>query len=370
MLVELFRTNLFLADSDSVNTLYNEEAYKQKFKSAVLMAKSIGLNPNMIIDSKGFESIVSDPIIKNFFINKIIDSDKAGYDYSIKVHVFGDFLCDDYFNNYSNENCFRNYYNEKIKNPEYFFSSLNCTRKQLESNTILKDKFNNKLMLLDSFKKDIYEATGKNIFSTNKNSIISLRESILNKITYIFKNINSEEYSDDFKKDYIKILTIYKDFINNDTKITDRSHFYDLLKHKELINTSNTKIINSLKTDIVDITYNSLFIKKDEIFRFKNIPKIDNVYSIVFDSYAKDGFMAKALRLYSEFDKMKSKFEIIDLALTMDPVKIINYLTDELMDKAEDKRMGVIHKAASYIIPKAKLLGISHSQNILIGVKS
>ena len=64
---ELFRTNLYLADSDSVNTGYQNDMYIKKFKSGLLMAKSIGMNPNMIFDSLGFEQAISDENVIRFF---------------------------------------------------------------------------------------------------------------------------------------------------------------------------------------------------------------------------------------------------------------------------------------------------------------
>ena len=171
------------------------------------------------------------------------------------------------------------------------------------------------------------------------------------------------------KQEYFNLLLRFNDLVKNDKEILNRSHFYELLNNKELI-VSNSKIIDSLKTDIIDITYNSSFIKKDEIFRFKSLSTLDNVYSTVFDSYANDGLLTKTLHFYNEFDKIKSKFEIIDLALSMNPLKIVNYLADELMNKIEDKEISALHKVASYIIPKTRLLGISSSENLLIGVKS
>lgn len=366
---ELFRTNLFLADSDSVNNLYNEEEYIKKFKSAVLMAKSIGLNPNMIIDSNGFENIVSNPSIKNYFINKIIDSDKEGLDYSIKVHIFGDFISDDYFNDYSTENPFIDYYNTKVKD-DYLFSSLKCTKKELNSNTLLKNQYFKRLNSINNFKKEIYTKTGKNIFDVNKSPLKDLRQTIIDRLDYIIKNINSNsEYVENMKKEYFSLLLTFNDLVKNDKTIVNRSHFYTLLNHNQLSG-FNSVMIHSLKTDIIDITYNSSFIKKDEIFRFKSLSTIDNIYSKIFDSYANDGMIIKTYKLYNEFNKIKSKFEIIDLALSMNPFKIINYLADELMNKVEDKKISSMHKIASYIIPKTRLLGISDSKNLLIGVKS
>lgn len=68
----LFNTNLFLADCDSVyleNQMYQDH-FPKKIKSALLLSESIGISPNMIFDSLGFESILDNDVFRKFFIKK------------------------------------------------------------------------------------------------------------------------------------------------------------------------------------------------------------------------------------------------------------------------------------------------------------
>lgn len=364
---ELIRSNLFLADSDSVNFNYNEDDYKKKFKSALLMAKSVGLNPNMIIDSRGFESITKDETIRKFFINKILELNEQGIDYSINVHVFGDYLQNDYFENYSKENPFEVYFNEKIEN-NYLFSSYNCTKKELLGDTIKKSIYSQRLEDLDKFRRDIYKKTGKNIFSINKSEKQNLRDLIISRLVYVIKNINSNtEYIENEK--YFHLIKIFNNLIKDNENVNNRSDFYKLLNNKELLD-YDTNMLNTLKIDIIDICYNSSFIKKNETFRFKNLSTLDTVYSKIFDAYSNNTASYKAYRLYEEFKSIQSKFEIIDLALSMNPLKLIDFFSDKIFEKIEDEKITTLHRLSSYIIPKTRLLGISNSKNLLIGVKS
>lgn len=364
ILKELFRTNLYIADSDSVNTGYNNDEYLKKFKSSLLMAKSIGMNPNMIFDSPGFESLIDNSTIKKFFIKKILESKENGIDYSIKVHIFNNYIEDDYFENRNHTNPFERYYNDKIKD-NYLFSSFNTSKEELEKDTLYKRKNIEKLDQLNIFSKYIFDKTGQNIFTVHNNEFPILRESILERVKHTIKNINNNQGIE--KTEYYKLLITFVDIINNDKKIKNRSDFYLILKNDELKKVFSKKMLLDLKIDIIDISYNSSFIQKGEVFRYKSISKIDNVYEKFFDSYSNEGKLMKLMGLYKAFDDIKSKFEILELMTN--PAKIIDYVADELFNKAEDKGVSAIHNIASYIIPKTKLMGISTSNNLLIGVK-
>ena len=91
------------------------------------------------------------------------------------------------------------------------------------------------------------------------------------------------------------------------------------------------------------------------------------VYETFFDSYANEDKLFQLYSLYKTFDNIKSKLEILELVTN--PTKIINYLTDELMNSVEDKGVSTLHNVASYIIPKTRLLGVSEANSLLIGVK-
>ncbi|MDD2697324.1 MAG: hypothetical protein PHF17_00835 [Arcobacteraceae bacterium] len=360
---ELFRTNLYIADSDSVNTTYSINEYIKKFKSSLLMAKSVGMNPNMIFDSQGFEDVVKDETIKKFFVKKILELQKDGIEYTIKIHIFNNYIENNYFENGTKENPFERYYNDKI-NSNYLFSSFQINKFKVEEDVYLRNKIRHKLELINNFSKYLYNETGQNIFKVHNNIFPILRESILKRIGHTIKNIKM--YTNESNQ-YFKLLICFRDIINNDKNIKNRSDFYSILKVDDLVKVFPHKMLQQLQIDIIDISYNSSFIQKGEIFRYKSISNIDNLYETFFDSYSNEGKLFKLYGLYKTFDTIKSKLEILELVTN--PAKIIDYVASELMNTVEDKGVSVLHNVASYIIPKTKLIGIADSNNLLIGVK-
>ncbi len=369
--MNLIQSNLFLADSDSINTSCNQDDYLKKFKSAVLMANSVGMTPNMIFDSNGFESAIQNENVVNFLIKKILESDRNNENYSVNLHIFGDFLSEDFFSMYSNENPFKEYFYDNTKMKQNFlFSSYGVTKEELLKDSLLKDGLIKRLDYLEQFRKKIYQATGKNIFKIKKAEAYDLREALTNKISYSLRNIQSMANEDQmYKTNYFKALQILFDLIVENKELNSRSDFYNLLKHKEL-QEFELALLNNIKVDIIDATYNSLFITKGEVIRFKNLNSLDNVYSHIFDDYANDGVLYKSYHLYQKFDEVKSKFELIDLALTMNPLKLLEYFENYCMDKTEEKQFSYTRKLASLIIPKVKIFGLSESKNLLLGVKT
>ena len=111
----------------------------------------------------------------------------------------------------------------------------------------------------------------------------------------------------------------------------------------------------------------SSFIKKGEIFRYKSVNHIDKINEKLFNSYVHEGKIYKLYEYYKVFDKAKSRFELLELI--GNPVKIVDYVVDELMNSVEEKGISTLHNLASFILPKTRLMGVSESENILIGVK-
>ncbi len=359
---ELFRTNLYIADIDSVNINYTNLTYLKKFKSSLLMAKTIGMNPNMIFDSRGFETAITDANIRNFFVKKIKELQKINLNYYINVHVFNNFIEEGYFD-VSTDNPFDRYYHEKIKD-NYYFSSFGFCKKNMQTNSH-RESIRQKFYRLNDFINFIYQETGTNIFKIHNSEFPDLREVIIKRLEKVIENnveINEEAVQ------YNDLLKYFLNVINEDLSIKDRSSFYSILsEHEHIKRNFSEQLINEIRVDIIDISYNSLFIKEGEIFRFKSIDKLDAMYEKFFDSYARNGKMFKLYNLYKTFDNFKSKIELIDLFIN--PITILDYVADEIMNKAEDKGVSMLHKTASYILPKTRFLGVAESNNLLIGVK-
>lgn len=372
----LFRKNMYLADSDStICSSTPNDAYIKKFKSGVLLAKSIGINPNMIIDSNGFESIVKNSTVKKFFdkkIQNIVSSDNNHF--HINIHIFNQYVESSYFSpsHNQNENPFLRYYHEKIAD-NYLFSSFGKTKQDIEKNSSLRDKLFTRLNFLDIFAREIYDNHGYELFKIknqqeNKNQF---RISLLENTERLLKEIRvkkNELDNNDFYL-YAKALSIYYNLIKDNSHILNRSDFYNQFTHKEITTLSGitSVIIEKIKVDLVDTTYNSRFIDNGDIFRFQSLGTMDKIYAGYFDSYANNGNLNKMMTMYNQLDTLKSKFEVLNII--MNPNEIVNYVIDELVSKTEDKGISLSHKIASYIIPKTGLFGISESKKLLIGIK-
>ncbi|MDP3465048.1 MAG: hypothetical protein Q8R86_04690, partial [Sulfuricurvum sp.] len=252
----LFRKNMYLADSDSTacsNT--SSDAYIKKFKSGVLLAKSIGINPNMILDSNGFESILNDKIVSKFFdkkIKNILDTKDAFF--HINIHIFNNYVEDSYFNisENSKDNPFLRYYNDKIAD-DYLFSSFGKTKKEIEKDHVLKNKLFLRLQLLDSFSRNIYDKYEYELFKIknqqeNKNQF---RISILENARHILKEIKTKknELDDDDFYLYAKAFSTYYDIIKDNIEIINRSDFYKQLNDDDIVNIKgiSSSIIEKIK---------------------------------------------------------------------------------------------------------------------------
>lgn len=364
----LFRKNLYLADSDSTSCIsLSKDAYIKKFKSGVLLAKSIGMNPNMLIDSNGFESVTQNLIINQFFDKKVKNSlNIEDEHFHIYVHIFNNFLEDSYFNIADNKNTnpFLRYYHEKLSD-NFFFSSYNITKKDLLKDHILQTQLENRLKYLYFFSKNIYDKYGYELFQikNQQEDKNQFRMSLLENTSITLKNIKSIIDQDLYS--YAITLEHYYRKIS-DNNIHTRSDFYKVFEEHEFKNTSPI-IIEKIKTDLINTTYNSRFVEKGDIFRFQSIDFIDQMYSKYFDSYAQNGKMNQLANIYNLYDKLKSQFEIFNLI--MNPTEILNYVADKILDKATDKSVGISQKMANYIIPKTGFLGISESKKLLIGIK-
>lgn len=365
----LFRKNLYLADNDSTSCIkLSEDAYIKKFKSGVLLAKSIGMNPSMLLDSNGFEFVTKNLIINQFFDKKVKNSlNIEDENFHIYVHIFNNFVENSYFNISDNKNVnpFLRYYHEKITD-DFFFSSFNTTKKELQKDHVLTTQLENRLKYLYNFSKNIYDNYGYELFQikNQQEDTNQFRTSLLENSLITLKNIKSEINQDLYL--YAITLEHYYRKISDNNDIFTRSDFYKVFEAMEFKNTSSI-VIEKIKTDLINITYNSRFVAKGDIFRFQSVDILDQMYAEYFDSYAQNGKINQIVNIYNLYDKLKSQFEIFNLI--MNPNEILNYVADKLLDKATDTGVGISQRIANYVIPKTGFLGISESKKLLIGIK-
>ena len=256
---ELFRTNLYIADSDSVNMEYLQNDYIQRFKSGLLMAKTVGMNPNMIFDSLGFEAVINNKTIEAFFIKKSNQLQKEGKAYYLNLHIFNNYVEDNFFDYCAHENPFLRYYHDKI-DTNYYFSSYQLDKKSIERDHITRHKLYSRLDNIYQFHKRIYKETGSNIFKVHDSETVNLREAIINRIDHSYKNAKNFDYEKlESKEIYLKLLATFLHLINENKNITNRSNFYCLLQNKHLLDQFSQEQCKYLKEDIIDVTYNSSF---------------------------------------------------------------------------------------------------------------
>lgn len=365
-----FKSNMYLADSDSTNFDNTDgQRYINKFKSALLFADSIGVNPNMMIDSKHFESVLTDQSVKNFFQLQYKHEKRK----IINIHIFNDFIEDDFFDMKlrQKDNPFLEYFHKKI-NDEYFFSSVQLTKSQLLQDMKYKEEIENRLNRLYEIAKTFYDCYGENIFEIKKQyeEADSYRNSVIKNATQMISQLKEKAIGNTTSVKYLLAINHFLGEIEEKNNVLNRSHFYSLIDNSNAMKhivENDLKILSSLKYELIDATYNYRFIGKDELFRFRSNDTLDLYLTKAFDLYSNNHEIQNAYDIYKTLDNIKSKFEII--SLIWDPSKIINFVVNELVNKGQEKSMSLSRMVISKGIPKFGLLGISNIKNMAIGIK-
>ena len=280
----LFKEKILLSNCDSVKK-HSENEIKKRLLVGLVFGNGIVLSPNILFDNIGIQTVLSQ---KN--VIKFLNEEGLG-EFIIRGFNIGDIKsASEYF--------------EKLPNS-YAISSLNGKLKGKLSSIELSI-LNEKIITLDKIIKNIQPTFENASISPN-----SLTNEIKTRIT----------------SSYFKSDEAFQKFLSYTEKLSSRSEWYSYIEN----NQRNQFNPNVLKREIVDPSYNSLFINSGEGFVQDNIETLLHIPEKILSA----GVTYKSLRKEIELiDYPIKAFEIISSLGTTELAKII---TDEALGYIEDK---------------------------------
>lgn len=289
----LFKEKLFLSNIDSVKELSNDET-KKRILIALVFGSGIILSPNILLDNKGILDILKQKNVIKFL------NEEGHNQFQIRGFNIEDF------------NSFLGYF-DSLPNS-YKISSLSGKEKGKLTSIELK-LIKQKLKELDDIIKTI-------------NPVYQNAEIATNSLSLKIKQKLSESYFDN-NEEYKKFLFLSKELVS-------RSDWYKFIYNYF---EDNHFKIESIKREIIDPSYNSLFIKDNECFIQDNIKYLDNIPEKILSS----GVTYKSLR--DEIELIEYALDIFEVVSTLGTTKAFNALTDRAIDYIEDK---IVDSSSSY----------------------
>lgn len=281
----LFKEKMYLSNCDSVRELSNEETRK-RLLVGLLFGSGIILSPNILFDSQGVSEV-----LKQKNVIKFLNEEGSG-NFIIRGM------------NIKNINSFYDYF-DKLPNS-YKVSSLNGKEKGHLSKDELKNIHNN----------------------------IQILDKIINEVNPVYENatILKDSLSKEIKKrisiQYFKDIEEFKIFLFKSQNLVSRSEWYQFTN--EFFKKDAFKII-SIKTEIIDPSYNSLFVNSKESFIQDNIKILDKIPERILSS----GVTFNALR--NEIELIEYPIKAFEIITTLGTTEIFKILTDEALGYIEDK---------------------------------
>ncbi|PRM89776.1 hypothetical protein CJ671_05940 [Aliarcobacter cryaerophilus] len=281
----LFKEKMYLSNCDSVRGLSNDEIRK-RFLIGLVFGNGIILSPNILFDTKGINQVLEQKNIIKFL-------NEEGY---------GNFIIRGM--NIENMNSFSDYFDQLPSN--YKISSLNgvdkgeLTRSQLQ---YIKNNIKNIDKII------------KNVKPIYQNAIIN-KDSLSNEI---FKrvSINYFDNEEEFNK-----------FLLESEKLVSRSEWYTFLN--TFLKNNETRI-NSLKSEIIDPAYNSLFINHSESFIQDNINVLDKIPEKILSG------MVTINSLKNEIELIEYPLKAFEIVTTIGTTELFKIITDEALNYIENK---------------------------------
>lgn len=280
----LFKEKIFLANCDSVRKLDREALWK-RIRIGLVFSDGIVLSPNTLIDNEQVYEALNDKQVIKYL-------KEEGFE---KVVVRGNNIYPeqslmDYFSNLPNNFIFSSFEGSPKK------SSL--SQDQLRT---LVDRINK----VDTFLSDI-SAPREHVSLTSD----SLSNMLVDRIAGI---------------DYLA-----PDIANNlregFSKVVSRSDAYNLIK-----STQFESYAEKLRAEIVDPSYNSLFVKPGETFVQDRIKVLDKIPNRLLQS----GVTIKSLR--KEIELVQFILEVAIFIKSLGSEELLKILTDKAIDYTEDK---------------------------------
>jgi len=281
----LFKEKMYLSNCDSVRGLSNEEIRK-RLLIGLVFGNGIILSPNILFDNRGIAEILTQKNVIKF----------------LNEEGLGTFIIRGI--NIKDIGSFSNYF-DKLPN-NYKISYLNGKEKGALSKTQLKEILTN-LHTLDEMLTAVHP-TYENATITKE----SLSKEIKQRISK--KYFSSEE---DFQK-----------FLFQSQNLISRSEWYNFIN---IFFEKNNLKIASLKTEVIDPAYNSLFVKPQESFIQDNIRILDKIPEKILST----GVTFNALR--KEIELIEYPIKAFEIISTLGTTELLKFLTDEALSYIEDK---------------------------------
>lgn len=281
----LFKEKMYLSNCDSVRGLSNDEIRK-RFLIGLVFGNGVILSPNILFDTKGLNQVLEQKKVIKFL-------NEEGY---------GNFIIRGM--NIENINSFADYFEKLPSN--YKISNLNgiekgeLTRSQLQY-------IGNNIKYIDKIIQ--------NIKPVYQNALIQ-KDSLTKEI---FKRISIDYFDDDEK---------FNKFLLESEKLVSRSEWYTFLN---IFLKGNETKINSIKSEIIDPAYNSLFINNSESFIQDNINVLDKIPEKILSG------MVTINSLKNEIELIEYPLKAFEIVTTIGTTELFKIITDEALSYIEDK---------------------------------
>lgn len=281
----LFKEKMYLSNCDSVRGLSNDEIRK-RFLIGLVFGNGVILSPNILFDTKGLNQVLEQKNVIKFL-------NEEGY---------GNFIIRGM--NIENINSFADYFEKLPSN--YKISNLNgiekgeLTRSQLQY-------IENNIKYIDKIIQ--------NIKPVYQNALIQ-KDSLSKEI---FKRISIDYFDDDEK---------FNKFLLESEKLVSRSEWYTFLN---IFLKGNETKINSIKSEIIDPAYNSLFINNSESFIQDNINVLDKIPEKILSG------MVTINSLKNEIELIEYPLKAFEIVTTIGTTELFKIITDEALSYIEDK---------------------------------
>ena len=135
----------------------------------------------------------------------------------------------------------------------------------------------------------------------------------------IFKRISIDYFDDDEK---------FNKFLLESEKLVSRSEWYTFLN---IFLKGNETKINSIKSEIIDPAYNSLFINNSESFIQDNIKVLDKIPEKILSG------MVTINSLKNEIELIEYPLKAFEIVTTIGTTELFKIITDEALSYIEDK---------------------------------
>lgn len=281
----LLKEKIFLANCDSVRKLDRDALWK-RIRIGLVFADGIILSPNTLIDNEQVYEALNDKQIIKYL-------KEEGFK---KVVVRGNNIYPgqtlmDYFCNLPSS---------------FIFSSLEGSPKKSNLSQDQSKNLVTRIKKIDTFLSDI--SAPREPIQLTKDSLSNVLIKRLDDIDYL-----SPDIAKNLRKDFAKVVS--------------RSDAYEII-----INSTQIKgIANKLKNEIVDPSYNSLFVKPGETFVQDRIKVLDNIPNQLLQA----GVIIKSLR--KEIELIQFMLEIAIFIKSLGTEELLKVLTEEAIGYAEDK---------------------------------